>query len=153
MIAHPELPELAEQFFARFSRFESALKNSGFPKQEKNEGVSADWDKFAHEVSVADLFAHMKANRDTAYLINEPPKKRVMVNGHLDWRAAKSPVNMAELAGALKRVRNNLFHGDKQNSHLSRNAQLLNAGLAIMERMLEANDEVRQAYEFLQEIS
>ena len=153
MVAHPELPDLAGRFFVRFSRFESALKQSGFRKTERNDGVAADWDAFALLPAIANLFPGFEANPTTAYIINMPPKKRVMVDDVLGWREVKNPVNMVELVATLGRVRNNLFHGDKQNPSLSRNAQLLNAGIAIMDTMLTAHPEVRLHYEMMQEIA
>ncbi len=153
MVTHPELPELAGKFFVRFSRFECALKQSGFCKQERSNGVAADWNAFAHLPEIDNLFSGFEANPVSNYMIEFPPKKRVMVNGALGWREVKKPVNMVELTEALSRVRNNLFHGDKQNPNLSRNAQLLNSGAAVMEAMLEAHNDVRLKYETLQEVA
>ncbi|HVZ28411.1 MAG TPA: hypothetical protein VG798_07115 [Rhizomicrobium sp.] len=153
MVVHPKPVELATKFFVRFARFENALKRTGFRKAEKNDGVSADWDAFAHEPEIAALFNGLQANPVSAYIINLPPKKRVMVNGVLDWRDVKQPVNMVELVAALNRMRNNLFHGDKQNPNLSRNAQLLTAGVEIIDAMLGAHPMVRQEYEGMQEIA
>lgn len=153
MINHPELPPLAGTFFARFARFESALKAAKYRKPERGGGVSAHWDEFAHEPVVAQLFDALNDNPVAAYLIGYPPKKRVLENDMLGWREVKSPVNMVELASALCRIRNNLFHGDKANPNLTRNAKLLSAGLEIMNAMLEAHNGVRQEYEFMQEVA
>lgn len=153
MVKHPELPELAKNFFVRFARFEYALKQSGFRRQERNDGVAADWDSFAHRPEIEALFAGFEAKPSTAYIINSPPKKRVMIDGMLDWRDAKKSANMVELVASIGRARNNLFHGDKQNPNLTRNAQLLNASIEIMDAMLEAHHGVRQEYEFGQEMA
>jgi hypothetical protein len=105
MVTHPELPELAGKFFVRSSRFESALKQSGFCKQERNDGVAADWNAFAHCPEIDNLFPVFEANPVTVYIIDFPPKKRIMVNGALGWREVKKPVNVVELTEALMRMR------------------------------------------------
>jgi hypothetical protein len=153
MVTHPELSELAGRFFVRFARFDSALKQSGFGKQERNNGVAADWNAFAHRPEIGSLFHIFEVNPITAYIINSPPKKRVMIDGVLGWREVKKPVNAVELTEALGRVRNNLFHGDKRNPNLSRNAELLNASLDIMDAMLDSHDGVRLEYESMQDIA
>ena len=71
----------------------------------------------------------------------------------LRLRVIAPPQNMCELLLAVRRVRNNLFHGDKANPGLSRNVQLFEAAIAILDALLEAHAEVRAEYQINQEMA
>lgn len=146
-ISHPIASDLAIQFFTRFSRFEYALKYAGFRLPAGGNGVKADWRRFSEQECIAALFPNLRENELAAYLINNPPKRRILIDGNMDWADADIPHDMNSLTAAIARVRNNLFHGDKTNPNLSRNVQLLSAGKFILDALLEAHTDVRLAYE------
>ena len=147
MTIHPEMTALAVQFFARFARFEFALKRAGFYRRGVENSVKADWERFVQQQEVAALFDEMRTTPVIAYIINNPPKRRVLCGKVLAWENAAPPTDMLGLCNAMKRVRNNLFHGDKSNPGLSRNVQLFEASNAILERLLNTNDSVKIEYE------
>ena len=133
-------------FFAAFSRFEFALKQSGYAIGE--DSVSANWDRFA-----ADLDANFDRKRTVTlaeavdYLIKHPPKKQARKGGVLIWVASPAG-NARELANLLiyvRRLRNNLFHGGKYPGLVvddpGRDTTLLRHGLTILDECLTLCDQ------------
>lgn len=153
MAKHPQITDLAIQFFSRFARFEYALKQAGFRSTYQNDAVKADWEKFGHLAEVAALFDEMKSNPVIAYIIKFPPKRRIFRNGSLQWEDCEPPNDTCSLLNAMKRARNNLFHGDKGNPGLSRNEQLFLASIAVLEKLLDSQGVVRSEYEWEGEIA
>lgn len=108
--------ELVTGFTAVFSRYEYALKNSGFAKGSKSK-AEPDWDAFA--LSIADKFDHLTNPRfreAVTYLVTSPPRKQVLVDHRVRWKESPPDVGLRASAQALlmvRRVRNNLFHGAK----------------------------------------
>lgn len=145
---HPTMPKLAVTFFARFARFEHALKHAGYLLSDRNDGVKADWDAFSREPEIVALFPTLSENKEVAYLIAEPPMKRIQQGNTIGWKKSPTVTNMTALCLAIRRARNNLFHGDKANPNLLRNRHLFNACNAALDAMLEAHQRVRTEYEF-----
>lgn len=147
--------ELISDFFLRFSRFEFALKVTGYATGSESR-VDPDWTRFAKDIQ--EIFDW---NRDPALVeacelyIYTPPQKQVLVNGELAWSTTLpgqwSEHSVAFLLELVRRVRNNLFHGGKYNGQFheetARNEALLAGGLRILQECLQASDEVRKAYE------
>jgi hypothetical protein len=140
-------------FFAFFSRFEYALKRSGFLVKNKDE-ASPDWDAFAN-----DLRGRLDAITDpcfrdaVAFLQNEPPRKQVLVGGAPDW--AENPRATGEhhenyLLRLVRTIRNNLFHGGKYGSAPvaddARNSKLLAAGVTVLSHCLALSPEVEAVF-------
>ena len=104
------------EFFVVFSRFEFALKRTGYLKRH-NGKAEPDWRKF--ETKHKDEFDSEKEpelREAWNYIDKDPPKKQVVVDGELDFEVderlkGKSPFEKATLA--VRTVRNNLFHGGK----------------------------------------
>ena len=152
--------ELLLDFFLTFSRFEYALKNSGFfvkhaDRPNGPQPAEADWDTFA--VSLRTVFDSSKSDemREACrYLLESPPNKQVIVNGAPAWEtptlgAAVSDVEF--LIRAARIVRNNLFHGGKYNIELhettERTEKLLHSTLVVINGCLALSPNVRQAYD------
>ena len=149
--------DLVFRFFAFFSRFECALKRSGFLRK-INSRAEPDWKKYAN--SVRERFANVdnEAFRDAvAFLLDAPPQTQVVAhNNTLGW--ADTPMGQGEHREAyvlrlVRVVRNNLFHGGKYPIPIgpledtARNEALLNAGIAILSHCLSLSDPVRAAFE------
>lgn len=159
------LDDVAIEYFRCFSRFEYALLKAQYFKEEggctncKKKGVLvSDWDKFEVEcLSELSLKKLKEISDDAAYLIAEPPKKRIIdASGNLDWR--ELPVTTTkEVIHACRRLRNNLFHGnkyaqdeprdDKKSADQQRNLKLLKGALDILGEFLNRGADVRKFYD------
>lgn len=135
------------RFFYVFSKIEYALKTQGFLQNKKD--AHADWNGFAKQLDV-EFLNKIKESKEAAILFSDPPKKQVNNSGHLAWEKRASPKNSQELFEAIRRVRNNLFHGGKypfgQLEEPSRNNDLLNACLFVLEEALDTDENVRNRY-------
>lgn len=106
---------LAWQFFVFFSRFEYALRRCSkylTPEAQPN------WDRFSSSNN-AEFLKQSSPELLAAidYFKKFPPQKQVQVDGQLTWSASSSydernPL-LVWLLTAVRRVRNNLFHGGK----------------------------------------
>ncbi|WP_341532283.1 hypothetical protein WKK05_41250 (plasmid) [Nostoc sp. UHCC 0302] len=130
-------------FFAVFSRFEYSLKRAGY-LQENKFGVSADWDKFATDLSSCfEKYQSQQLKQAVEYFIKYPPQKQVSLDGCLSWKDMpwdqREPI-IKWLLIAVRRVRNNLFHGGKfpmqPIKDPSRDQQLIEYSICILEECL-----------------
>jgi len=108
-----DLRDLIFDFFFRFSRFESALKERGFLQWEKpGDKAAPSWRKFAAEHRAA-----YEPNAAALALIEARPKIQVIGdNGELDFVDEQIADNVAAIDRVITyahTVRNNLFHGGK----------------------------------------
>tara|TARA_B100001540_G_C15770373_1_gene626023 strand:- start:494 stop:946 length:453 start_codon:yes stop_codon:yes gene_type:complete len=146
-----KLDELAAEFFKTFSRMEYALKAASFHKG--NGKAEANWTAFAEAINTCfdDIDdPHLIAALD--YIENNPPKKQVVRDGTLEWSdvvpQSASKVDLMLLY--IRRVRNNLFHGGKFNGRWfepERSRELIKHSLVILNACLNANSDVRAAYQ------
>ena len=111
-------------FFVFFSRMEYSLKRSGYIREKKNEGVSANWQEFGtrnHDAFfsyLGSLQAEDPLRLSVEYFIANPPRKQVTQNGLLGWSDPQLFTNdygkkFCWLLTMINSVRNNLFHGGK----------------------------------------
>lgn len=107
-----DLRALAFDFFYWFSRFEFALKERRFLK---NETIGAraepDWDKFVKAHRAAYVLSHA-----ARALIAEKPRRQIVGDPEHDFEDVPFSPNTANLDRVVayaKTVRNNLFHGGK----------------------------------------
>jgi len=146
--------ELLLEFFLRFSRVEFALKASGFALGDV-EGVRPNWNGFA--ISLRGKF-HKTANPELLqvcdFVLNDPPRRQVLVDGRLAWNTQAQAVGEADVEFLIKMVRsvrNNLFHGGKYNIALhedtARSEALLRNCLIILEECVDLSPVVKQAFE------
>jgi len=132
------------RFFAVFSRFEYSLKRAGYVL-DVNSGVSANWDKFASELNSSfDVNQYPQLKNAVEYIVHNPPKKQIRSSdGKLSWLDMpwdeKEPL-LIWLLTAIRRIRNNLFHGGKFPKQPvqdpTRDQKLLEFGLCILETCL-----------------
>lgn len=144
--------ELTFKFFMAFSRFEYALKRTGYLKRRgKDNNVQPNWCKFASSlVTKFDECTTKELQSAVKYLQDNPPKKQVVEGGRLSWKDAKGNQGQQTielLIIYIKTVRNNLFHGGKFSkgplAEPARNKDLLSNSLIILNRCLELDTEVQ----------
>lgn len=143
--------QLVFQFFVDFSRFEYALKRTGFLKY-RDRRAEANWDTFANSVR-----AQLGDVRDPDFiearrlLLSRPPQTQVAVGGKLGWQETGRGDGESEeryLLRLVRVVRNNLFHGGKYPypfgpvAEPARDRELLQAGVVILQTCLTLSPEV-----------
>ncbi len=132
------------KFCVAFALFEHALKET-FPAPSKRV-ARANWEAF--EKSLPDLAenASPKLQGAISYVCNEPPKKQCVQNGRVVFtKATLTGTGNAAICEALRRIRNNLFHGGKQ-PYTDRDRQLVEAGLEIIEGYVQNSRRVQGAF-------
>ncbi|HVY20684.1 MAG TPA: hypothetical protein VHA70_11500 [Bauldia sp.] len=104
---------LAIEFFATFSRFEFALKRGGFLGGGIGEKAEANWDTFAGALEPS-FFAAMLNASAARIFFEAPPKNLIRVSiDDVEYQQAAVIDNGPKLFVAVRRVRNNLLHGEK----------------------------------------
>jgi hypothetical protein len=144
------LDKLAIELFKTFSRFEYALKASGFNNGDGE--AQANWRNFALSIELELQNPQTPELREAIdFMLKHSPKKQVIRNGLLAWDAA--PPNTNSTADLIllyvRRVRNNLFHGGKFNGHWfapERSEKLLRHSLVILNACLDGSPQVRSAF-------
>jgi|SRR5208283_1038755 len=148
-----ELPPEAAKFFAFFGRFECALKKVGCLKSaEKGARAEAGWDKFAKSLGERFYGEVQESGKANLFWENPPKKQIVGRGGSLGWKSI--PVKDVEtLFDAVRRVRNNLFHGGKYpepNGGVipdpARDAKLLSQAREVLEMALKKSAKVQRAF-------
>ena len=134
-------------FFICFSKFECALKQAGYYHwNERHKKLSPDWKTFTKDI--ASEFDKDSERRERIldeaikYFQDHPPQKQTRKEGQVDWKDVpydNGPL-LEWLVDAIKRVRNNLFHGGKYPysdlQEPARNPSLLNYSLTILQESL-----------------
>lgn len=145
--------ELASEVFIEFARFEYCLKMSGFLRS-LDGNAEPDWDTFSNCDEIKKLFKEIKNGSATAcnkmhYILTEPPKKQIVKGGILEWEQAPEISNSQEYFAAVRRVRNNLFHGGKFNGVFfepERSANLLEAVMCSLRTARKRHPGIMKAY-------
>jgi hypothetical protein len=149
-------PDTVMEFFVVFSRFEFALKRTGYLKNGKNgRKAEPDWRKF--ETKHKNEYDPEKVSQLAEawnYIDMDPPKKQVVIDGKLDFEVdeqlkSKSPFEKVTIA--VRTVRNNLFHGGKfPRSGIvndpARKTALLKKCTLLLEEMLELDPKVKMEF-------
>jgi hypothetical protein len=144
--------DLVYEFFFVFSRFEHALSTTTYLTEGKI-GVFPDWNKFGREMN--DVFqAHLsrEVRKAIRYYEEAPPKKQVVDFDSLIWKdvVPQTDYQLEKLLLLVRRVRNNLFHGEKLGTLLEGNSQrdthLLMHGLIILYACLQINSHIRKKF-------
>lgn len=146
----PDLHHMASDFFRTFARMEYALKATSFLVPHRR-NAEADWKAFAAEIQPALEQADEEVRRAVAFILAEPPRKQINVNGRIEWDNTQPDADHeAELVlRYICRIRNNLFHGGKFNGHWfqpERSGQLMQSALVVLNHCREACPNVAQAY-------
>jgi hypothetical protein len=153
-------PDLVFRYFAVFSRFEYALKRSGFLTA-TNGAAQAHWDRYAD--SLKGRFASVRDpqfQQAIASLQQKPPRKQVVdqSTGDLDWADSiqdRSESDEKFLLRLARVIRNNLFHGGKfpiptgPVGDDARNREMIKAGIVVLTECLSLSPNVKQAFDEL----
>ncbi len=144
-----ELDHLAFDFFKLFSRFEYALKASGYYKNEKT--AKPNWERFAEDTNhIFDTMRDSDLKNAVDFLLTYPPQKQFIIDGKVKYQEEKIEGTTAKkLITYIKRVRNNLFHGGKFNGEWfdpERSKPLITNSIVVLEACLEKSEKVRDAY-------
>lgn len=127
------LTQKAFDFFFWFSRFEAALKESGFLKSEAEGDVAEpSWEKF---IGIhADQYEITDSGRRLLELA--PERQIVGLGKRLTWRqvdVGNCQSELCKVVRMLKTLRNNVFHGGKSGGagwdQPDRTADLLDNGI------------------------
>ena len=145
-------PKLVWRFFLAFSRFEYALKCSGYLRQDRNGAVFADWQRFAlthRQTFVADQNDEVRIACN--YFTKRPPRQQTLIHGVLGWRNSnplgKTPL-LCWLVTMVARVRNNLFHGGKFPWRVDpvRNSTLVRHALVLLDAFADLDEPVKHYF-------
>jgi hypothetical protein len=144
------LPEATTaRFFAAFARFEFALMRCNYLRARgRDNGAEADWNKLAAELGEP-FFREVRDTNKLPTLINDPPKKLVVQNNQAIFGPRPEPItSAAELFVSARRVRNNLFHGNKMfASNRHRDVALMLEVLWLLEYVMTKRPELRSAFD------
>lgn len=138
--------ELVCELFAVFARFEFALKELGFIRP--GDIAEPAWRRFAEEMADSiRVYRGSELEKAIDFLCREPPQVQT---GQLNWeeRQLHGATKIEQSLDAVKRIRNNLFHGGKHTPHSlpGRDEQLIRSSLIVLYACLEQNEALRQAY-------
>jgi hypothetical protein len=136
------------EFFAVFSRFEFVMKENGFV-QRGQDRAHPDWDRFARETASSLRIAPgSDAAAAVEYLSGDPPLVQMR---NLSWQMAplEGQTRVEQALHAVRRVRNNLFHGGKHTPHSppGRDEKLVQCSRSLIYACLEQDDNLSAAFE------
>ncbi|MBD2067228.1 hypothetical protein H6F93_06760 [Leptolyngbya sp. FACHB-671] len=146
-----ESQNLTYKVFRVFSRFEFALKRSGFVTQQRKQ-LRIEWRCFAQKHVASPLPKPLSSELMYFIEAENRPKKQKLENGCLCWEIINSPpepITLEWLLEAAYTVRNNLFHGGKWTSAIeepARDEKLLRASLAVIKIAIEMDQDVQFHY-------
>ncbi|NKK01234.1 hypothetical protein GFL63_21000 [Rhizobium leguminosarum bv. viciae] len=143
------LPRQANKLFRIFARFEFALKMAGYAEMKKDK-LDIAWDKFANSKPIGVPFLrYVREHKICPTILNAPPKSDLMENGRYGFEQnAKQPQSVQELFGAVRRVRNNLFHGGKYfDDDKTRDRLFVREAIAVLLLAAEKHPEVNFFFE------
>jgi hypothetical protein len=144
------------QFFIVFSRLEYALKRTGSAKYARGDEsrVDANWEAFSAAVE-----SRFRPDETPAlihaieYIEHRPPKKQILTSQGLDFRpVTDSGSQLERLLLAVRRTRNNLFHGGKfplptgPVEEPGRDTALIQSCIVLLERCAALDPEVRRYF-------
>jgi hypothetical protein len=127
------------------------MKETDFCRRGPHNRAEPDWKTFE-----ATLAPHLPSQdegelaRAIAYLLAHPPQVQVFQDGKAAFHSAplRGAADGARVCEALRRIRNNLFHGGKHTDHSpeERDAKLLRCGLLVLEAAADLDAHLRSVY-------
>ncbi|WP_407531880.1 hypothetical protein [Vibrio parahaemolyticus] len=153
------------KFFVIFSRFEFALKSSGFlVKKPSGKSAEPNWDSFVKKYKETFQVTD-DLNNSFTYLTNQcsAPSRQILVvsdEGTVNevlsstWKEQNIDVNAPELkkvVDSIKLVRNNLFHGgkygDKSWNDPDRTSLLIEHSIKVIWALVGLNSDIEVYFE------
>jgi len=153
---HPTVGE----FMVNFSRFEYALKRAGFVTPRGNRGdAQVDWPRFekryaAHYEAAIEKKSSGALSRAFKLFAEDPPRILVLADRdggpQLSWkRTIPEGETIATNLSCVRRVRNNLFHGDKPETLVGgseRGLDLVRSSLEVLDICILLDAEVHRFF-------
>lgn len=141
-------PADAVRFFKVMMRLEYALKAGGFTRMNARR-LEICWERFANERLRSAFFEKIRDSAKATTLISKPPSHQALdADGCLTFRPAAHVTSLQELIAALRRVRNNLFHGGKSGDvDHDRNDMFIREAMHVIREMLLVDDTLRTDFE------
>jgi len=144
-----EYMNLCSDFLMLYSRFEYALKESGYLQGRGN--AMASMKDFL--TNIEDHFnpeVDNNLNHSVNYILNHPPRKQMKLDERLVWRDQEFNGSLIqELGEYVRRIRNSLMHGAKFHGQIregGRNWRLLTSAMFIVEHWINLDDSVRDSF-------
>ncbi len=136
------------RLFKIMMRLEFALKDIGFCTPGRRQVAEVHWERYVNERLGLAFWEKIKDAADAEPLIETPPMKQIADNyGNLHWRKSGAVSSIQELIAAMRRVRNNLFHGGKSGDpDADRNAMLYLAALFVIDQILQEDEGLRTSF-------
>jgi hypothetical protein len=137
-----EVSDKGIRLFKVMMRLEFALKDVGYARSGNRQAVGVDWDAYAKEKLGTAFWDKIKGAKEAEVLIQKPPKKQTVNQScDLGWVECAQVSSIQDLFGAVRRVRNNLFHGGKSGDpDADRNTALYVAALFVIDQVLKEDD-------------
>lgn len=145
-------------FAMLFSRFEHALKRSGYlklPKVRTDQNLRAEpnWESFFMEKS-SNIEQIMKSNEEfkvsVDYIIEDPPRKLIVTSDDkLEWVQVDRGDKMYKVLNeSIRMIRNNLLHGEKSprsiigggDGNTERDLLLIESAYCILKELAESKE-------------
>jgi hypothetical protein len=148
----PDGQDIIFRFFITFARLECALKNSSEYLTGDRTQAKPNWNKFVDELIDFNPDASTSLRESVDYIINNPPQKQIVQLGKLAYKESieNDPCIRRKLNVYIRRIRNNLLHGGKFDGNyipeISRNYNLLNSALVIMNNWIDLNADIKHLY-------
>ena len=108
------------EFFAIFSRFEYALKETGFCVAGRYGAAMPNWIGFQERIGTKlSSYDNIEVKRAIRFLTANPPQVQKVEEGRAVFQAddLRGDNDGERAIEATRRVRNNLFHGGKHTPH------------------------------------
>lgn len=106
------------KFMIIFSRFEYALKHSDYCAGKINQDAKPDWDLLAQHVAEQNLYKENPTLKQYVnFILQAPPQKEIRITDGVTFKDAAlgGGGEEKEIGVAIRRIRNNLFHGGKED--------------------------------------
>lgn len=136
------------KLFMVMMRLEFALKDIGFGVPGRRQAAEVNWDHYTNEKLGSPFWEKIKVAPEVEALIKTPPKRQIIdLDGNLGWEHTGAVSSIQDLIGAVRRVRNNLFHGGKSGDpDADRNTLLYAAALFVVDRILREDDVLQTSF-------
>jgi hypothetical protein len=141
----PQPSAAAIRLFACITRFEFALKESGYVAGEEGKRVTPDWDRFEADAMKTNVLELLRASGAAAVLLDTPPRRQIRSGNGFEWGDRLQIRNARQLCVAVRQVRNNLFHGGKSGAD-PRDNELCEGAAEALLVLLEVEPKVRHAF-------
>ncbi len=125
------------------------MKKAGYVSTDNRQQARADWRKLRESDGFRAIINDLVADEPVRYLIDHPPNWLRYEAGRntLTWEPYGGGQDTADaLVWAFNRVRNNLFHGEKEFDGTERDANLLSGALRAIEIILDGMPELARPY-------